>query len=242
MKVPSDPTYFFMHIMKTAGTTFAQHVKANFPPEQIHPHPDVGAEHATQYWQIKELRNLSPQRRAEIRMYSGHFPYAVGDLVGADVIFTILRDPIDRTMSALRHCERRFPQHRGKPLEAIYEDDWHHPTLLLNYQVKQFAMTSDDPLRGHIDVINMDEDRFKVAVANLEAVDLLGLTDRFGEFTDAVAQRFGWTIDPVLNLQVSPPDDRDERALRQRIAADSAADLAFYEHAKSLYSRRGGPG
>lgn len=240
MTVPGGPTFFFMHVMKTAGTSFSQHLHVNFPADQIYPTP-TSPDRGLEYWQVKRLRALSEERRQEIRLYSGHFPYAAVAEVGADVTLAILRDPVERTVSAVRHCKLHFPKYKGMSLDEVYEDPWHHPTLFRNYQVKQFAMTSADPVRGHIDVVDIDDDRFAVAVANLAQVDVLGLTERYGEFTDTVRQRFGWAVDDdAPKLQTGRFSSSVSASLRRRIAVDSAADVAFYEHVRSVYERRAG--
>jgi hypothetical protein len=232
-----DPIVFFMHIMKTAGTSFARHVEANFPAEQIY--PDVGGpRHQEQYWKVEELRALPERRRREIRMYHGHFPFVIRDLVGASRTLTLLRDPVERTISHVRHCRRHFPRHAGRSLEEVYDDAWHNPTLFRDYQVKQFAFTADDDPKGHIDVLAIDEERFRTAVDHLEQVTVLGLTHRYPEFTEAVERHLGWRLRSPRRLQVAPDEDPVPDSLRRRIVADSTADIHFYEHARSLYERR----
>ena len=233
-------SYFFMHIMKTAGTSFAQHLEPNFADDEIYPHPSTkGPVHMEQYWKVAELRALTAEDRARIRVYAGHFPYVASRIVDADTTLTILRHPVARTYSALRHLERHFPQHHGKALEAIYEDDWHNPTWLRNYQVKLFALTLEDDPTAHIDVVVVDEARFRVAVGHLEEMALFGLTERYDEFTAEVARRYGWSFRDAKRLQVGGEADDVPAALRRRIEEDSAADVAFYEHARSLVEARG---
>lgn len=233
----TPPTFFFLHVMKTAGTSFAHQVNTNFAVDEIYPRPD-STNHMEEYWKLKELTALGPEDRERIRAYHGHFPYLAADLVGADTTLTILREPVERTISHLRHCERHFAQHHGKPLEEIYEDPWHGPLLFRDYQVKQFAMVPEDRPKAHNEVIEVDAARYAIATANLEQVDALGLTARYGEFLDEVEQRYGWTITRGLRRQVGGGPADVPSSLRSRIVADNAADLAFYDHAVGLHDRR----
>lgn len=234
-----DRTFFFQHIMKTAGTSFAQHLVANFRGEQIYPFPDgTQEEHRVQYWQIAPLREVSPERRARIRLFHGHLPFLVGDLVDADVRLTIVRDPVERVISHLAHCGRHHADQRWRPLEAVYEDGWLHPLFFRNYQVKQFALTIEDNPVAHNEDIVIDDARLRIGLANLQRVDVLGLTDHYDDFLRDVVTRFGWTVGEDRRLQVRPGPVTVSSALRARIEADNQADLEFYEAARDLHRRR----
>jgi hypothetical protein len=232
----AGPIFFFVHVMKTGGTTFAQHINANFQPDEIFPGPDwkPGA-----YFLVEQLRQLPPHRRQAIRVYAGHFPFIVSTLVGPDVTtFTLLRDPVDRTVSCLRHFKRHLDHCRDLALEEIYDDPFVFPTYVRDHQAKTFSMTLDDKLESHLDLIEVDDARLQLAKANLERVNLLGLSERYDEFVDEVGVRFGWRVGPVRNRQVSGEGWDVSPAFRQRIAADNAADVEFYEYAAAIYRRR----
>jgi hypothetical protein len=238
--ISGTPTYFFMHVMKTGGTTFVQHIMANFPADVVYPGPTRGGERQRAYYMIDQLRRLSPERRRSIRVYAGHFPFVAAELVGADVTLAILRDPIERTLSVLRHHRRQDPRLRGATLEEVYEDGWVFPLYVHNHQAKLFAMTADDKLESHLDLIDVDDVRLQGALANLERVDVLGLHERYPDFLDTMREKHDWTIGDVPDLQVSIERSEAPPSLRHRIAADNAADLALYEHACELFEERRG--
>jgi Sulfotransferase family len=238
--IAGTPTYFFMHVMKTGGTTFVQHMTANFPPEAVYPGPQRGPERRLAYYMIDELRGISPERRRLIRAYTGHFPFVASQLMAADTVLAILRDPVERTLSLLRHCKRYHKRMVDMTLEEIYDDGWVYPLFIHNYQAKLFAMTSDDKLESHLDVIDVDGRRFEIAMANLERVDVLGLHDHYPQFLETMREEYGWTIGDVPDLRVSTEQWEAPPHLPERIAADNAADMALYEHARQLYDRRRG--
>jgi hypothetical protein len=232
-------TFLFIHVMKTGGTTFVQHIESNFAADELFPAVVRGEARRRQYYMIDELRALSPERRRTIRAYVGHFPYTVRDIVGSDAVtLTILREPVARTISVLRHCRRYDERHHDRPLEEIYEDPWVFPMYIHDYQTKLFAMGPGDRLESHLDVIEIDDDRLARAQRNLEEVDILGLTDEYDRFVGEMRRRFGWRCPPVPNLRVSTEDWDVEPSFRRRIAADNAADVAFSEHATQLHRRR----
>ena len=234
----TQPTCFFAHVMKTGGTSFAQHINANFAPHERFPSATTGEQRQTDYYMIDALRALDATARSAIKVYAGHFPIVASELVGAEVTLSIVRDPVTRTISYLKHCKRYHPEMRDKRLEEIYEDPWVQPMYLRNHQSKLYAMRLDDRLESHLDVLEVDDQRLQLAVANLERVDVLGLTEHYADFLDDVRARLGWRIDPAPALRVSTEDWDVPPAFRSRIAADNEADLAFYDHARSLHRRR----
>ena len=236
---PARETFFFMHIMKTAGTSLVSAMKANFDPANVYPTAGAGPAHAEQYWKVDALRASLPETIGTVELYCGHFPYVVRDLVDASTVITLLRDPVDRVVSHLRHCERNFERHRGKALEEIYEDEWHRPCLFTNYQVKQFALPLDDRLKGHIDWLEIDQAHFDTAIDRLHDVDHLGLVEHYEEFVDEVFSWHRWVRFDDRRLQTSPPASMDlPDSFRRRIAADNEADLEFYTRAVELVDQR----
>jgi len=86
---------FFMHIPKTAGMSMRQYLNEQYHPEEICP---------AERWQ-----DLAGGARgvASYRLVRGHFRYNLRELVapGAHML-VVLRDPLRRTVSALRHLAR----------------------------------------------------------------------------------------------------------------------------------------
>lgn len=226
--------FFFMHVMKTAGTSFARHLEMNFRADEIYPSATTEDNlRGRQYWMPHEFEALSPEERASFRLFLGHFPYFVNELFGADLTITLLRDPIDRTISHLRHCKREAPDEQ-RSLEGIYEGAEVLPLPFVNFQVRQFALTSTDTENVPI----IDATRYARAVANLEAVAVLGLTSHYGQFTQELTNRFNWSAASSERLQIAPTGPDVPDSFRRRLARDNEADIEFYQHARSLVERR----
>jgi hypothetical protein len=232
-----DPCFFFIHIMKTGGATFRQFVYKNFAEGAVYPVPRI--DDMDRAWLIAELLALPDERRAGLHAYTGHFPFVVTEMMGIDfVTMTILRDPVDRVVSYLKHAKRYHKQHQELSLEEIYEDAFWFPTVMHNHQSKIFSMRDSDPLESYLDVIDVDDGRLTSACENLERVDVLGLTHRHGEFVDEMHRRYGWSFADVKNRRVAKEPWEASDALRKRIADDNAADIAFYEYGCRLYEQR----
>ncbi len=93
MPVPTRPRFFFVHLMKTGGTTFAQHLVHNFAAHERYPTATDKPTLHRQYYMIDEVlahRRAHPETCA----YAGHFPFVVSTIVEADITLTLLREPV----------------------------------------------------------------------------------------------------------------------------------------------------
>jgi serine O-acetyltransferase len=140
--------FFFIHLMKTAGTSFAFQLRRQFDPSEVYPSEGLdrrdGADMAS-YVSISRLLRLSPERRDAIRVYTGHYPYIASQLLDLDLVtLTILRDPVDRTISVLKHMKRLSRRYKTYPLEEIYEDPFVFAHFVENHQTRMFSITRDD--------------------------------------------------------------------------------------------------
>jgi hypothetical protein len=231
--------------MKTAGTTFALHLRAQFAAESIYPAEGLDWQDPAdleRYTDASRALAMSPERRAQIDVYTGHFPYMVAPLIDPTlIVLTLLREPVARTISVLQHFQRLDDRYRHLDLAAIYDDDHVFRSFVFNHQTAFFARTPPDGEQWIRDPIRINDERFAVAKHNLAQVDVLGLTEDYGSFFEDLRTRFGWwTIRPNLderaNVSSPPPDVGVE--LRQRIADDNHYDIELYQFAFDLVRRR----
>ncbi len=263
----SPPRFFFVHVMKTGGTSLFFHLLQQFAPDEVYPSPALDRRDPTDaepYASIPKLVAVTPERRAEIRIYSGHFPYMVRDLIGGDpTTLTLLRDPVDRTVSVLKQFKRLYEQYRDLPLDAIYDDPFVYRHFVENHQTKLFSVTAADHPQmlastlgfqefherltatrtgaerraGEPDTITIDAHRLAAAKENLARVDVVGLNDRFDEFVESLRARFGWWPAGMAGdarANVSSEAWDASDALRARIVRDNAFDVELYDYAKAL--------
>ncbi|MEZ5167492.1 MAG: hypothetical protein R2695_13750 [Acidimicrobiales bacterium] len=224
--------------MKTGGTTFIQHLRRNFPADRSYPVADDRLARRRQYFMIDELL-AHHAAHPETVAYSGHFPYVVSRLVDATITMTVLREPVARTISALRHFRLWEPRLADATLEQIYDDEWTFALYLHNHQTRMFAMDDGDKLESFMDPIAIDEHRLALALDRLDAVDVVGVCEEFPQFVRTLGDRFGWHIADVPNYRVSDDDDEVSADLRERILHDNAADVALYRRALDIVTNAG---
>jgi hypothetical protein len=223
--------------MKTAGATFRRHLYGNFGPGEVYPDRRLDKDLTIANVRIDYLTGLSDERHARTRAYSGHFPFMTVTLIGSrPVTITILRDPIERTISYLKHCRRYHPKYQALSLEAIYEIPFFYRSFIHNHQSKLFALSPADRPLSFMHPFEVDERRLETAKANLERVDIVGLQEQFDLLLAEMHDRFGWTIRQRPDRHVSGEAMPIDPSFRRRIADDNAADVAFYEHARRLHA------
>jgi hypothetical protein len=227
--------FFFVHLQKTGGTALFQRLRDHFGPEAIYPNPDDQTD-IRSTTDVDFLLDHYRQRGDAIRVVTGHFPLCTVELFDAPfTTFTVLRDPVERTLSSLRRRQTVEERFRGWTLEEIYGDP-SMQDIIRNHMVKMLSLGADEmtavPLVAHVD---FDEDRLETAKRNLtHRVDLFGLQTHFEDFCTDLERRFGWDLGAprFANRTEAVPVSDD---LRSRIATDNRLDMELYEFARESW-------
>ena len=231
------PRFFFVHVLKTGGTTLKRHGRHHFGAEAMYPLPgdDQATFRATQ--SVTALLELPPAARDRIALFTGHLPFYATDLLGLDVVrLSLVRDPVERVVSNLRHAQRTNPRHAGRTLEELYERPRLRRAFLVDHQTKVFGLTPEDGVDSCFSLAapEPDEAMLERALANLERIDLLGRSDRYDAFLAALRERWGWPTRTIPPQNVGAGSDDVPAALRRRIAEDNELDLALWARAREL--------
>jgi hypothetical protein len=134
----ANPTpIFLLHVMKTAGTSVTRALRSRYPDAEIYPAPTSGEATYTEKTQIASLVSIM-ETSSVPALVSVHMPGWVADRASdSHLCVTVLRDPVERTISHLRHIARN---HDGSTLDELYDDPIYR-ALLPNYQTRVFAAT-----------------------------------------------------------------------------------------------------
>jgi len=226
--------YFFVHVPKTAGTALFVRLRHQFGYMAVYPTPEYEG-HLDTSISVDLMVERFERHRDRIQVITGHFPLCAAERLGVPVsTFTVLREPVERTLSFLRQQQRETPRFTGMSLEQIYDDDDFRWSLLTNYMVRQFSIE----LREFRDGPQwFDEERIDMAKANLEAMDVVGLQDDFEDFCRALEARFGWDLGEPVRINQTTPEPVDP-SFRERVAEDNFADVELYRFAADLVRGR----
>jgi len=243
--------FFFIHLVKTAGTSLRKRLEHQFGETAIY--PNASDVNRAEYFSIERVRERMQARGDEIRVVTGHFPLCTAEILGDDfTTLTIVREPVDRILSHLHHHRAWTPSDRNESLEEIYSDPQVFHGLVHNHMVKMFSLTPEEAQRakelqlaGMLSRVEFTQERLDRAKAGLASVDAVGLHERVDDFFDELGFRFGWDLGPPQHEMLADPitKSRDwaevSDSFRSRLAEDNAMDIELYRFAQRLYDRRG---
>jgi hypothetical protein len=242
---PTPPVGFFVHIMKTGGTSLRwMLLDGVLEPEELFPHKSDGVELEVGDLVMHHINPfLIPDRIAAqargAKVIAAHYPYLARRLFPQPLVaFCLLRDPVDRVVSHLRHIQRDdFPE---RSYEELYEDPELFDPFFYNLQARAFVFEDQTANSLMVRTFDWDESHLERAKENLEQVELIGLSSDYPAFIRNLESIFGWSFGKLLHSHRTPRRQPDvPRRLRARIRDDLSYDRRFYEHAVELYRERG---
>jgi hypothetical protein len=219
-----EPLLVFVHIRKTAGTTVRRIIKRQNKRRSTRMVPNYFVEPDRSLETARVLATTTPRG---VRAVHGHMlfwpdlPWPAGTR-----FFTFLRDPVERTISHycwLRERSRKFTASLDQALvEGLIHD---------NLQTRVLAASMPSVAT---------EETLERAVANLDRLSAIGLTERFDESVVLMTRAFGWQ--PMAyrseNVTAGRPPQRDfpPDALAT-VARYNALDLELYRRVRERFER-----
>ncbi len=240
---------FFMHIPKTAGMSMRQYLR-----EQYHPHEILPVER----WE--DLRG-NDREVSSYRLVRGHFRYNLRELLAPDArVLVVLRDPLRRTVSALRHLGRDPDFHHtydtAKDLtlgEIIrhpkimgFQRDVQARFLCASRSAAKVSAYLEEARSRHKDVDAGDLEippNFQLAADRLEVIDFVGITEDLGALLSTLAREMNYhppLYFPVVNEnpdRIDPLDGLTEEEL-DIVRKHNTVDLQLYDFAKKMLAWR----
>jgi hypothetical protein len=231
--------YFFVHMQKTGGTALRLRLMNHFGEAAVYPTRGVdGTDRVKLVLSIDYLRERLAARADQIRVVTGHFPLCTTELIDERfTTLTLLREPVERTLSYLRHHRENESADRHKALEEIYDDPFRFHGFAHNHMTKMLSLTPEEMTDGMLTRVDFTRHRLERAKEALAGVEAVGLQECFEEFCDQLAARFGWRLGAPETVNSSAPVEVPDR-LRARIEQDNAFDIELYEFARQLLATR----
>lgn len=228
--------FTFVHIPKTAGTSFNHLVMSNYPLEQVF------------YWRydrdmLQEMERFVKQdREYGVKVITGHMGMGIHQHLAPDYpYFTILRNPIKRVIS------QYYFFHSLRPEKFTWEEFcFHRQNLMTRYlsglELKQqIELTSCQKLnrfrrRNLPELLSYQEcpnELLKVAKENLDKCLLFGITEKMTETLLLCKTHFSWnciyqTRKNKARKKTPPQLDNQTLAIIEKY---NQLDLQLYQYA-----------
>jgi hypothetical protein len=254
------------HIQKTAGTSLRRLVRANLPPAAVELTADLKK---LRYkpdellaWHRDWYRSLEPRRRDRLCCVMSHSAgYLLPALDRPAETLVLVREPLDRVLSFYFYKRRRpgDPPGPGRKthfleLEEVYElgeEDRARLRRPLRLEAWEqfFNWQSRSLLSVFYDVSGLpytqgpsaDADVWRARLRQLvEGVFFAGVQDRFSEYTQLLARRFGWNaVVPSSKVnEARPPSSAVSKEVRETILAHNWLDTELHELCRGLQLQR----
>ena len=232
--------YFFLHIPKTAGTSFRHMlVRDVFPfKDDVLPNKKEFKKRQGRYYRLAELLELPPHRLQSCKLLSGHVPAVTRDLFASPPkMLLFLRDPVPRAISNLLYAQRRW--HSAWSLSDILKNDILRTEYITNRQTQMLSFRSLEEARIYDRKIIPDRSRLELAKEVLNSSDFLGISEEFERSIKLCEHTFNWKFTSgLLSDNQAPVPDEDLKVLIEKIQAENELDQELYEFGCDLFYRR----
>jgi len=224
-----EEAVIFLHVPKTAGTTLNRLIEWEYPLFEIYSIDPVFFR-----WSASHLWHLPAQRLKRMRMFKGHMFFGVHEILPQPATYiTVLRDPIDRVISAF-YFMRSYMLH---PLYWKFRRE--------NWTLEDFVRRSprDNAQCKIIGVAEYEKpctaevcERAKDNLVRYFSV--VGLSERFEESLALMKLRFGWKLQRYSSFNVTRtrPGKADiPRSTLDLIQEKNCFDISLYDCAAKIF-------
>jgi len=225
----AQESVIFIHVPKAAGTTLNRLIEWEYPLLKIY-----SVDPYFFRWSRAHLWRLSKDRLTRFRVFKGHMMFGLHEILPQPATYiTILRDPVDRVMSAF-YFARNYKLH---PLYWKFSrENWTLEDFVTrlprdNVQCKFIAgAVYKEPCTAEI---------CERAKENLvRHFSVVGLLERFEESLALMKLRFGWTLKNYSSFNVARtrPHKRDlPKSTLDLIQERNHFDIELYQCGAQLF-------
>lgn len=235
-----------LHIPKNAGTTLSRMIKLRLvtrPPTGLLAHSTVLGKYDVPGLdkRVEAIATLPEREKKRVRFFEAHCAYGIHErLPGPHRYMTVIREPVDRTLSVYAFCKKNRFIDADTTLEQFLEELPENPVWQTdNAQIRYLAGEN-----GVIDtrpVGAVDREMLDLAKKRLEEMFFVGVMERFDESVVLLGRQLGWRGlaygSSNVNKQRAKPNEI-ETSQRELILSRNELDLELHQFAGDLLQRR----
>jgi hypothetical protein len=229
-------TILFLHIPKTAGTTFQSIINNNYLQ---------GYHRAYSVSKIEKINKMPPSKKKMIRILAGHFGYGIHEVFPQRCEYiTFLREPLARELSGFYYM-KSHKNHRWHNCIKNMDFKTYVYELLSQpfWQNRQTALLSGALSPGLKDYDGeLTRDDFKKAKSNLDNMfSVIGLTEEFDKSLFLLQKRYDWshiTYNIKNKGNYAEPLSFIDTETSKQLKDNSRLDIELYEYAKKIFYKQ----
>ena len=226
----SSERILVIHIAKTAGTSLRRMLQDEYGPRLVYP-GDFYLNQLPNGWyplgseMLRDYTKIPPHN-----VLVGHFTAAMADMLPRRYqTTTFLREPMQRSLSMLGQFSRMLKA----PVPRLLEDAQFMNDNIADFQTR--ILGAEGVCDPH-QVGTVDDAVLARAVARLQTLDFVGLTERFQESCAAFDARFHTGISRLIRREVvHRPEGCEMSEFIPQVEPFIERDRVLYEKAVSLF-------
>lgn len=239
ISITEEHSVVFLHIAKTAGTTFNDVLYRHFSNKKRCP------------WNFMEqpFVDFSPYR-----FFTGHFYYSViSQLVPTKPVFlSFFRNPVERSISHYYQLVRIYEE-QPHLLERFPEDlesfvnSYEYNVQIANHQT--YTLTADINFANHEELQTAWTNFFvqvregfslpaEAAYPIIDSLDFFGLTEDFNTSIALLSHTFGWEPIQTVDSKNVGSYPKPAKHVIDKIIELNQEDLKLYDYAKRVFDER----
>lgn len=222
---------FFLHIPKTAGTSFRLELINYLGEDKLYPNLKDLKENNEQYPTEKQLPTLFPYDRKSIEVISGHYGYNIKqELFPDSITMAFFREPIARAISNLKHLQRHSNNFKDKTLLEIAKQGNNCNSQVNNRQT--FMLWDGNNINEKFNI--------EKAKQTLQNIEFIGITEYYKESINLCNKTFNWQLSGNLftNKGGESQDTQIEQELLDYLNEHNKLDIQLYKLAVSIFKSR----
>lgn len=180
----------FMHIPKTAGTSFKNSLINHFDDNYIFPSKKLMRKYGGRYpdsWDFLKYKGSLEKSK----LIYGHYPNHLLNKINNEgyIKITFVRDPIKRTISHLKHLKLYNEKFCSMTLEEIFRHESLNINQFDNLQTRYFLNGAPNK--------KLNYNNLKIAKKNLKSFTFIGVTEYYQQSLEILNERLELKLEEI---------------------------------------------